>query len=76
MPITRREFILKGSLTAAALAASPLDLLAGAPPRQMLNPNQLARFVDPLPVPKIAVPVGYRPALETPSERCRFIGFH
>jgi spore coat protein A len=39
----------------------------------MLNPNQLARFVDPLPVPKIAVPVGYRPA---PGDSKRAVPFY
>jgi spore coat protein A len=67
MYITRREFILKSSLTAAALATKPLDLLAGSPARRMLNPNGLAHFVDPLPVPKIADPTGYRSAPEEPK---------
>jgi spore coat protein A len=36
--------------------------LEPAPPRQMLNPMTLARFVDPMPVPALAVSDGTRPS--------------
>jgi spore coat protein A, manganese oxidase len=54
--VTRRDFLRSGSLLAAA-AAFPGALTAGAN-RIALDPNTLARFVDPLPVPGRARPSG------------------
>jgi len=53
--MTRRTFVRHASyLTAIASRA------AYAAPA--LNPNSLAKFVDPLPIPDIAKPAGFRPA--------------
>ena len=63
---TRRRF-LKGSTLAAAGALAPRVFAhamphAVAPAVANLDPNRLARFVDPLPVPSVARPVGHAPA--------------
>jgi spore coat protein A, manganese oxidase len=59
---TRRRF-LEGSVLAAAGAIAPRAFPhsmphAAAPAVPNLDPNSLARFVDPLPLPVIARPVG------------------
>ncbi len=43
-----------------------------APTTPNLDPNSLARFVDPLPLPIIAQPVDYRPAPDHSGERVPF----
>jgi spore coat protein A, manganese oxidase len=43
-----------------------------APSVPNLDPNSLARFVDPLPLPQIAQPVGHRPVPGSPSEQAPF----
>jgi spore coat protein A, manganese oxidase len=63
--ITRRKFLIGGGLgTAAArrgiaqMAHMPMPPMEAAPPQ--LNPDQLAPFVDPLPIPQVAKPLGRR----------------
>jgi spore coat protein A len=56
--ITRRAFVRRVTYSAALLGRSSY---AGAP---ALNANALAKFVDPLPIPEIAKPVGLRPPPE------------
>jgi len=53
--MTRRTFVR----SAAALTAFTSRKAVAAPG---LNPNSLAKFVDPLPIPEIAKPVGLRSA--------------
>jgi spore coat protein A, manganese oxidase len=63
--ITRRRFLGQSTLTAARLIAAssavsramPEAARAAAP---NLDPNTLARFVDPLPLPQLAKPIGHR----------------
>jgi spore coat protein A len=43
-----------------------------APTVSNLDPNSLARFVDPLPLPQIAQPIGHRPAPDNPNEQIPF----
>jgi spore coat protein A, manganese oxidase len=63
--ISRREFLKNSGLLAAALAmpvATPIeDELREVMPRPSLSPSSLAAFVDPLPIPEIARPIGDRP---------------
>jgi spore coat protein A len=56
--MTRRTFVRQAAYC-TALTASARRALAAAP---ALNPNTLAKFVDPLPIPEIAKPAGMRQA--------------
>src|SRR6266702_1185045 len=47
---------------ADAVTASSMPGMEQAPPRQMLIPMTLAKFVDPMPVPALAVSDGTRPS--------------
>ncbi len=77
--ISRREFLKKSGLLATALAIptpAPNVLAPGTEdelhevvPRPSLNPSSLAPFVDPLPIPEVAQPNGYRADPIHPSER-------
>jgi spore coat protein A len=63
---TRRRF-LQNSTLAAAGAFAPRTFAhdmphAAVPATPNLDPNRLARFVDALPVPSVATPVGHAPA--------------
>jgi spore coat protein A, manganese oxidase len=76
--ITRRRFLGQSALTAAA-TLTPQALAhsmsqASAAPNSVpnLDPNSLARFVDPLPLPQIAQPVGHRPVPGSSSEQAPF----
>jgi spore coat protein A, manganese oxidase len=53
--MTRRTFV-RHAACLTALATRPASAAPG------LNPNTLAKFVDPLPIPEIAKPAGMRPA--------------
>jgi spore coat protein A len=54
--LTRRELLLSAAVARAAMAQT------GAPaPPAVLNPNRLTKFVDPLPLPRLAAPLGTRP---------------
>ena len=62
--ITRRGFLIGGGLTAAAVGIGEAQMthhlpMKPAPP--LIDPERLTAFVDPLPLPEIARPVGKRP---------------
>ena len=64
MLLTRRELLQRGCLLAAAAtigAGSKSSAQSTAKPLATLNPNLLARFVDPLPIPALAKSVGSLP---------------
>ena len=69
MKTTRRYFLQHLSLLGAAAAAYVPPLLHGdaAPPEPLLDTNQLARFVDPLPIPTIMKPSGMRSSPANPK---------
>jgi spore coat protein A len=70
LPLTRREFLRKGGLVGATLVtlgAQRVVQVVQAPPA--LDPNTLARFVDPLPIPPVARATGYRPSPTDPGRR-------
>ncbi|HUY15605.1 MAG TPA: multicopper oxidase [Terriglobia bacterium] len=70
MPITRRSFLQNGSLAAVAVATRQ-----GVHPRQTatvrpaLNPDKLEPFVDPLTIPDVLQPSGYRPSPENTAAK-------
>jgi spore coat protein A, manganese oxidase len=70
---SRRRFIQCSALAAAAALArraiSHSMPRAAAPPVPNLDPNTLARFVDPLPLPVLARPVGTHADLARHGER-------
>jgi len=69
LSFTRRSFIQGSGLAAVALAVPQSILRAPAPKfRTQLNANSLARFVDPLPIPQIAQPSGFRPSPVDPAQ--------
>ncbi len=73
--ITRRRFLSTSTLVAAG-ACTP-SMIARAMPQTTaatpnLDPGSLARFVDSLPLPQIAKPIGHRPAPDGSGERVPF----
>ena len=61
MPITRRDFLRNGAWTGAALLAqASYPMMPVVQSRRALNTRLLARFVDPLTIPTVARPDGYR----------------
>jgi spore coat protein A, manganese oxidase len=74
--ISRRRFLGQSALTATALLSPraishPLGHPA-ANTKPNLDPNSLARFVDPLPMPLVAQPVDHRAAPDHSGERVPF----
>ena len=77
--ISRREFLKKSGLLATALALpSPApnfpvpeneDAAHEMVPRPSITALSIANFVDPLPIPQIAQPVGERPDPMNPGQR-------
>jgi spore coat protein A len=63
---TRRTFLKNGGL---ALAAFGLHGQSAAATSAALDPSTLKPFVDPLPIPPIALPAGVRPHPERPAEK-------
>jgi spore coat protein A len=63
--INRRKFVFGGGLLTAAFARRGNSQMAHMPPAQhapvVLDPDHLAPFVDPLPIPAAAKPIGRRP---------------
>jgi len=61
---TRRTFLRQSAMAAAAAAVAPAANCSMMGPQStrvpILNPGTLARFVDPLPLPVIARPLGMR----------------
>ena len=82
--ITRRKFLghsaltatvmLSGRANAQMMAQSMAQAMGGpgAPAIPNLDPNSLARFVDPLPLPRVAQPVDHRAAPDGSGERVHF----
>jgi spore coat protein A, manganese oxidase len=74
---TRRQFLHQSALAAAAAAISR-RALSGTMNRRssnvvpILNPDTLARFVDPLPVPMVARPQGRRAVPGQPGRQVPF----
>jgi len=64
--ITRRLFLLKSGLVAAALAVDPKPQKPVVV-RPALDPETLEPFVDRLPIPEIAKNDGYRPSPVNPA---------
>jgi spore coat protein A, manganese oxidase len=76
--ITRRKFLQRSSLLATTLATGKSELV-NAMPMSMSTPSAvasmpaaldvstLAQFVDPLPIPEIAQPLGTRPSPTDPK---------
>jgi spore coat protein A len=61
--LTRRKFLKTTGLIGAALATDPRRILAHAARVQTsINPDSLAKFVDPLPIPAVARSVKTRPS--------------
>src|SRR5271155_5158787 len=61
--LTRRTFLIGGGLSIAAVRLFPLQMghlppMAPAPP--LLEPERMAAFVDPLPIPEASKPVEKR----------------
>lgn len=76
--ITRRTFlgqamIASGMLRSRALGSS-VPFFAG--PVQPLDPNRLTPFLDPLPLPVLARPEGYRPDPAKPGAHIPFYRVH
>jgi len=72
--LTRRTFLTASPLALAGLALDP-DLQAqprSSVPAPILDPTTLAAFVDPLPIPDIAQPVGTRPDPDNPKQQIPF----
>ena len=70
MSITRRTFFHKsGLMTAALLAQQSARSAREISVRPTLDPNSLKPFVDPLPVPEIARPTGFRPSPADPAAK-------
>jgi spore coat protein A len=75
--VTRRRF-LGQSIAAAATAIAPRSFSSSIPPSAgqvvapLLDPNSLARFVDPLPMPVLAKPQGERAVPNKSGERVPF----
>jgi spore coat protein A len=80
--ITRRRFLERSSWAAGALALKRNRLMPALaqpethhPPltaAAALDPNTLARFVDPLPFPPIAQPDGFRAAPADPQRKAAY----
>src|SRR5580692_1656541 len=62
--LTRRDFLIAGSMAAAG---SKMGF--PSPPAAALDPSKLAPFVDPLPIPRIAKPLGTRAHPDDPKQQ-------
>jgi spore coat protein A, manganese oxidase len=73
---TRRKFIRQSAIAAAAAIAprafSQAMRSEARPATPILDPNSLARFVDPLPLPMVAQPQGDRAVPGKPGECAPF----
>jgi spore coat protein A, manganese oxidase len=60
--ISRRDFLQKSGVIGATLATlGAKSVFSALNARPALDPNALARFVDPVPLPRIARSIGYHP---------------
>lgn len=70
MSITRRKFLQQSGMLSAALILPQAMRNRQMPPvRPLLNPNLLAQFVDPLPIPEVAHTTEFRPSPTNPSTK-------
>src|ERR1700677_3886228 len=72
---TRRRFLRQSAIVAAAAVAPRFSRTQGRSATTViatLDPNKLARFVDPLPLPVVAQPLGNRPVPGKPGEAAPF----
>jgi len=68
--LNRREFLQDSGILLAGLAfAQGNPHRRGIIGRPLLNLDALTKFVDPLPVPRVAVPSGKRPHPQHPSQK-------
>lgn len=68
MAITRRGFLQQSGMTAAALMFQhPMRRQPAPALRPVLDPNTLAHFVDPLPIPEVVRPSEFRPSPANPG---------
>jgi len=75
--ISRREFLYKSGVFAAAFSSCPRLLAQGTPAaRRPLDVDRLAQFVDPLPVPAILQPEDLRPSPLDSSVRIPYYHLH
>jgi spore coat protein A, manganese oxidase len=74
--ITRRTFLQRSTLMAATLSAGRIGCLNAAAQHAIIPPaldvNALPQFVDPLPVPDVAKPQGFRPIPAEPKRNVPF----
>ncbi len=76
MSITRRRFLQQSGMISAGLILPQANRSRHMPPvRPLLNPNSLAPFVDPLPIPEVARTVEYRPNPADPSSKLPYYRF-
>src|SRR5215813_3233139 len=67
---TRRRFLQEvGFLTAATAARGAHIMQPASKAPELLNTRALAHFVDPLPIPMVAKPVGMRPSSSNPESQ-------
>ena len=70
MAITRRGFVRQSGLAAAGLMmAQTAPHFPAAPVKPSLDPNTLAKFVDPLPIPAVARSTELRPNPNDPGSK-------
>ena len=63
MSITRRRFLQQSGMTGAALMFQhPMRQQPAPAAKPVLDPNTLAHFVDPLPIPEVVRPSEFRPS--------------
>src|ERR1700728_268317 len=62
--LSRRDFLKTGSMAVAG-AHMPM----AKPSVDSLDPSKLTPFVDPLPIPRLARPVGTRPNPDHPEQQ-------
>jgi spore coat protein A, manganese oxidase len=72
VPVTRRAFLQKSGMLIAGLAADSGARKSGVIAPPLLDVNSLAKFVDPLPVPRVLLPVGTRPSPDDPGVKIPF----
>jgi spore coat protein A len=69
--ITRRKFLVGGGLATAAArfgAAQMVHLPPMKPAPPLIDPARMMPFVDPLPLPQVAKPMGTRPGSSPKSQ--------
>jgi spore coat protein A, manganese oxidase len=71
-PLSRREFVRRTGVLAGVYALPGVVSAEFPPQAATLDPSQLKRFVDPLPILEIAQPAGVRPDPANPAEKLPF----